>query len=404
MNNLFEDEDWSEEEAAYDAIWSEEEAHSDLIPVEEVTTFEVEMTKGGGVQYLHPTLLKKELPSGDSKAGFEGGAPPSQDAHFCKGSEGGHSPSPLQKVLSCSDEATHKAHDSAITDKEQDGGDKSLLTDRSPSVDMKEAKEVAQWGDPKGYDAVNTEVATLESWVSHSQDEVVDYFKCRHFEMWKDTVAMTPPSHASGKVAYYIAAFHALRKDKYMWEKMVVTDGHGQWVGVDEDILEAYIAGFFAGIGMTAHLGSLSKSRKLVSDTKRDLESLPWSQGMTYTDDIHQWVSTHLHVDTDRIGSYCVTSKELFTAYKLTTEDYRMTAQGFGMKLSRALQTLHSHDCTGGTISKTKNVRYTPLCGTVTKSAGWLGIKLALSDEVKLLVKEELGALTPREFKKLYSR
>lgn len=251
-------------------------------------------------------------------------------------------------------------------------------------------------------DEIKIEKNMLESWLTQNDDaQLSHYFGSRVYEMWKDQSGLTFPSHASARLGYYIAAVKGLRKVGYSWEQLVIINGQGDWIGFREDMLESYISGFFAGAGLISHMSSIENSRSLVDRGRKELENLAWSENLTFSDELHQWVHQHIVVNNIDDASYATSSKELFNAYKLTTEDSSMTNISFGRRFSIALQEVRKDEFTRGRIRKTSNLRKTAMCGAVSKCTGWLGIKILLSDRDKLLVKEKLDCLSNFELKQL---
>jgi len=259
-------------------------------------------------------------------------------------------------------------------------------------------------GKSSSIDEKALELEVLGAWMSDKDDEILaDFFGSKTFHMWKEGAGLNLPHAASARVGYYIAAVNGLRKIGYTWEQLLIKNGEGHWVGVREDLLDAYVSGFFSGLGLVAHMSSIKLSRSLVDFGRKEVERLSWSESDTHADDLKQWVDSHIRTNTIDGVAYYSSSKELYTAYQIIKGDTTMTNVSFGRRFSLALQALRKEELSRGIIERSNNIRHTTLCGKVKKCAGWIGLKFTCTDFDRLKVKELLGELNPLEKKMLDS-
>jgi len=379
--------------------------------------YEYEITPEGLEQAISLELLggTSNPPMEDLKQGLKGVLTPSTDAKFSD--KGGESTSGTNTPLSenrlsgnCIEQVKSDSDltsDNGVSAPAGDNDDKTM----TPAKEIMKAKNFARQELAKkkkgkisdiSIDEIKIEKNMLESWLTQNDDEyLAHFFGSKTYHMWKDQGGLTFPSHASGRLGYYIAAVKGLRKVGYSWEQLVITDGQGDWICFREDLLESYISGFFAGAGLISHMYSIENSRSIVDRGRKELENLPWSENLTFSDELHQWVHQNIVINNIDDASYATSSKELLNAYIVNTGDTSMTNISFGRRFSIALQEIRKDEFNRGRIRKTNNIRKTAMCGTVEKCTGWIGIKILLSDKDKLLVKEKLGCLSNFEIKQL---
>lgn len=340
----------------------------------------------GGVQYVDERLVQQ--PTQGGSRGEVADLPPSKLHLFQRGG----SATPLgENVLSCPSREQEQTDKSAtpaylaIEDAKQRAYDAAEKRASGKSRSDGTAELVS-------IDEVAIEKSLLGDWLREEETAwLVSHFSIPYMEEWMRCCGVRLPESSAAKLGYVIAAFHSVRKTGVSWEKMIQVDGEGKWIGINDDILCAHIETFLKAAGMTAHLGSLSLSRKTITMCKKELDLLPWSQGHDAKSELHQWAMDYLSVDFERVG-YAVSSRELFEAYRLTSKDRSLTARGFGMRLSKAIQDIYKEDYSKGRIYKTANLRRTTLMSHVDKCKGWLGLRLQLAGDNEHKLREVLQA------------
>lgn len=313
---------------------------SDFIPIDGLDSLEVEIDKHGGVQYLHSGLLQEASPNGDTKQGFEGGAPPSQEAVFEKGKEGGHSPSPVQKVLSCSDEVTHKTPSAVDTaNREKKGGSKS----------------------PKDKVTANQLPALMP-----------DYSDIVHREELKVAIESLPPFPPTigGKAGWVACALNLVRKCGLTWEQWQdLNELSMGWVDIPESQVRHLIASFLKGYKLSEFY-DITKGEVLVNTVFKATEKLAWNEPES---EAVLWLRDSLEVTGTNAMS--VTSADLLKAYRAHHVDDKRTDRELATMLKTSVPDAFPSEAREGIVKfSTHAKRYFRGEEQKTRARGWIAL------------------------------